>query len=438
MRPPSAAVSRRPILSYPAQPAALTTLAALSLGMIPTIAPLVGYLLQLALWAAAYRYAVAVFERSANGSDDAPEWANEHDGIGWSLLILQLLFTVCIAWLGARVETPLLRWLGVALIAFLQPAMTMNAAMNRDLGAALQPERLYEVVTRLGPVYVVLVAAGVALAGVQQVVGGVVAGGRMYVMTVVGGIGLGGTQQVLGLLYGNWVTVVVAQVFAGFVWFYAMVLYFHGLGRTAFDHSARLGYEPAPVTVLRPEDRHAPLMRQVEGLAANGDHASAVRLLRECLATQPHTSPDMHARYRELLRKTGDEAGLLEHARMRIDALLVAGSTGEALRLLRESLAVDPQFRPSAAERTTQLAQAAVDQGEPALAIALLRDFTLRHPRDEAIPANARLLSRLLLEQGAGAQAARDALQAAIDRMLPAHPDYVALIGERDRLARAD
>jgi hypothetical protein len=104
-------------LRYPAQPAALTILIALSLAMLLTIAPLVGILVQLVIWAAAYHYAVELFERSAKGSQVAPEFAIERDGIGWTLLILQSLFLVVQAWLNYRVETAGLSWLGIALIA---------------------------------------------------------------------------------------------------------------------------------------------------------------------------------------------------------------------------------------------------------------------------------------------------------------------------------
>ncbi|HTA66428.1 MAG TPA: hypothetical protein VK753_13090 [Xanthomonadaceae bacterium] len=422
------------VLLYPAQPAALTTLVALSLGMLLTTAPIAGYLFQLVVWAAAYHYAVEVFERSANGSSTAPEFAPEQDGVGWTLLILQMLFSVCLWWLDARVETVALRWLGIAAIAFVQPAMIMTTAMNRELGSAFRPGRVLDVATRLGSAYAVLIASGLGLGFVQQIVNAVTAGGRLYVLVVVTGIGMGGAQQVGGALSGNGLIVALAQFLAGFLWCYATVTYFHLLGATAFAHSAALGYTPISQTPLRPEDRHIPLLRRVEALVADQDFAAAARELGRCLATEPHASPAMHASYRDLLAKTGDRAGLLDHARTRIDALLVAGAEGEALALAREAIDEDPQFRPSSAERTTQLANAADRLGQPELALALLRDFTVRNPRDPAIPANATMVARLLVERHSDVAGARAALQTALDRMLPAHPDYADLQGKRIQL----
>lgn len=426
-------------LRYPAQPPALTMLLALSLAMVLTIVPLVGFLVQLVIWAAAYHYAVEVFERSANGSRVAPEFAIERDGIGWTLLILQSLFLVVQAWLNYRVETAGLRWLGIALIACVQPAMTMTTAMNRDIGSAFNPGRLLRVVGGLGASYALLIAAGAGLGAVQQMMAAVIAGGRAYVLVIVSGIGLGGVQQVQGALAGNWLFALVGQVVAGFVWFYAIVAYFNLLGQAIFARSEALGFIPvSPDKPLRPEDRHAPLLQRIDDLVARENYAGAARELQQCLATEPHASPAMHARYRDLLAKIDDQAGLLAHARMQLSALLVAGNEREALALLRESVARDPQFRPAAAEQTTRLARAAERFGQHDLALTLLQDFQLRNPRDYDGPANAMAAARLLLERRSDVAGARAMLQAAIDRYLPAHPDHAELLvrlAEIDRLS---
>ena len=396
-------------LRYPAQPASLTTLVALSLSLLLTIAPLAGIAILLVIWAAACRYAVEVLDRSANGSMAAPEFTTEPDGVGWTLLILQALFLVVQAWLSLRVETREWRWIGYAILACLQPAMTLTAAMNRDLGAALNPARLLRVVARLGGAYPLLVIATVFL---------------------------GGVQRFLSALIDNWLPAITSQMLAGFVWFYMMVLYFHVLGRLVFAYSKELDFIPvSPDTPLRPEDRHAPLLQRVDDLVARENYAGAAHELQKCLATEPHASPAMHARYRELLTKIEDQAGLLAHARMRLSGLLAAGNEREALALLRDSLARDPQFRPAAAEETTRLARAAERFGQHDLALTLLQDFQLRNPRDFDGPANALVAARLLLERRSDVAGARAVLQAAIDRYLPAHPDHAELL---QRLAEID
>ncbi len=426
-------------LSYPLQPACLTTLVAMAVMMPLTLAPLAGFLVQLAIWAAALHYAVEVFTRTAHGTADAPEFVLEHDGIGWRLLALQLAFAACHWLLQGFVAGALPRAAGIVLIALLQPAMTLTAAMNRNVSSALQPARLLRVIAALGAAYLLLVLAGVGMGAMQEFTGRVIAGGRSYILTVIGGIGSGDRAQVAAMFGGSGILAVLAQILAGFAWCFGLVAWFHAMGALVHARARALGFEPAPQRRLRPEDRHAPLLARVDALVACGELAPAARVLGECLATQPHASMAMHARYRDLLRRIGDTAGLLEHARARIDALLAGGQPREAIALTHEALAIDPHFRPGSAEHTTALAQAAEAGGQAELTLTLLRDFPRRHPRDPAIPDHALACARLLLDRHGDPAGARAALQAALDRMAPAHPRHAELLqrlAEVDRLAR--
>ena len=77
------------ILRYPLQGAALTLIAAFALFAVVGILPWVGVVLLLILWTAAFRYAIEVLERTANGYDDAPELAMDAGGgIGRSMLFV--------------------------------------------------------------------------------------------------------------------------------------------------------------------------------------------------------------------------------------------------------------------------------------------------------------------------------------------------------------
>ncbi|MEO7477643.1 MAG: hypothetical protein ABIT64_00230 [Lysobacteraceae bacterium] len=422
------------VLRYPMQSASITMLLALSFSMLLTIAPLAGILIELIVWAAAYHYAVEVFERSTNGSTVAPEFATGSTGIGWTLLILQLLFSVSGLWFDTRVETTGLRWLGIGLIACIQPAITLTTAMNRDIAAALNPLRLLQVISRLGMGYALLIAAGIALGVVQHAVIGINAASRTYVLVVVSGISAGGTQQVAGVFAGNWLLVVVGQMVSGFVLFYAIVVYFHLQGRMVFTHRDALDFTPTPETTLHPEDRHAPLMDRVDELVADADNAGAARILGACLASEPHTSPAMHVRYRQLLAKIGDETGLLAHAKARISTLLVSGDKREALALLRDALTRDPQFRAVTSEQTTQLARAAQRFGQNDLALALLQNFQLHHPYSQDIAPNALIAARLLVERHTDVAGARTLLEAAADHCV----DQATLDAVLGQIAKLD
>jgi hypothetical protein len=393
------------VLAYPAQMPALTTLVALSLSMLVTLAPVVGLVALLVIWAAALRYAAEVLRRSANGSKIAPEFANEPDGIGWSLLILQALFLAITLWLLLGVASAGLRWLGIALLAFVQPAMLLTAVMNHGLRDALQPARIARVIAGLGISYPLLIVATIAL---------------------------GSAQHLLGVWIGQLPTV-IGQPLIGFVLFYGMVMYFHLLGRLAYTRHRELDFVPVPETVLRPEDRHAPLLERIEHLVAAGENAEAAHELGRCLASEPHATDAMHARYRALLAQIADVAALQAHARERIAQLTAAGADRDALNLLRESLARDPQFRPAAAGQAMQLANAAERSGQHDLALVLLRDFAARYPRDPEGPASAIRAAQILVERHSDLAGARETLHAALVGYFD-HPDYAALQQQLSRL----
>ncbi len=395
------------ILAYPAQMPALTTLVALSLSMVVTLAPVVGLVALLVIWAAALRYAAEVLRRSANGSRVAPEFAHEPDGIGWSLLILQAFFLACTLWLLLGVESAGLRWLGIALLAFVQPAMLLTAVMNHGLRDALHPERIARVIARLGASYLLLVAAAIAL---------------------------GSAQHVLGFWISR-LPILIAQPLIGFVVFYGMVLYFHLLGRLAYAHHRELDFVPVPESALRPEDRHAPLLARIEHLVAAGEIAQAARELGHCLASEPHATDAMHARYRALLAQTTDAEAMQAHARDRIAQLTTAGADRDALNLLRESLARDPQFRPAGAEQAMRLANTAERGGQHDLALALLRDFATRYPRDPDGPASALRAAQILVERHSDLAGARETLHAALVGYF-GHPDYALLQQKLSELGR--
>jgi xanthosine utilization system XapX-like protein len=420
------------VLLYPAQMPSLTTLVALSLGMLFTPAPVLGFVALLVIWAAACRYCVEVVERSANGSLVAPEFAFEPDGIGWTLLLLQALLMVCGMWLDYRVESAGLRWFLIGVLACLQPAMILTTVMIRDIGSAFSPARLLRVLDRFGTSYVLLVVATFMLGMVQLLIV------ATNVLSPVAAA-IGTMMIFVGAEMAHWLSIVLGQMLSGFVWFYLMVMYFHLLGRMVYMYREEFDFTPVPESILRPEDRHAPLLQRVDRLVEVGNVAQAAHELGRSLATELHVSPAMHARYRTLLSRLDDRPALQAHARDRLAQLMATGAEREAMSLLRESLARDPLFQPASGELTTQLGRAAERLGQFDLALAMLQDFMARNPRDMDGAANALIASRILLERRSDTAGARIVLQTALDHFLPAHPEHgelVRRIAQLDLLSR--
>jgi hypothetical protein len=75
--------------------------------------------------------------------------------------------------------------------------------------------------------------------------------------------------------------------------------------------------------------------------------------------------------------------------------LLAVKATGEALKMMRERLAVDQDFRPLTGEQLLQLAQLARDGGQRSIARQLLTDFRRHYPSDASESAVAKLQADL-------------------------------------------
>jgi hypothetical protein len=83
-------------------------------------------------------------------------------------------------------------------------------------------------------------------------------------------------------------------------------------------------------------------------------------------------------------------------AQLTLPRLIGAKATGEALKMLRERLAVDAEFRPLSGEQLMQLAQLARDAGDRAMARRLLADFNRHYPNHRMETAAAKLQSELV------------------------------------------
>ena len=94
----------REIALYPAHPAALTTILVLAVCHLVGDLPL-GFVLDLFVWVALYKYAFECLRATANGPMEPPEIALAvDDALGWDQIKLQVVFLlinmVTLLWLG--------------------------------------------------------------------------------------------------------------------------------------------------------------------------------------------------------------------------------------------------------------------------------------------------------------------------------------------------
>jgi tetratricopeptide (TPR) repeat protein len=206
-------------------------------------------------------------------------------------------------------------------------------------------------------------------------------------------------------------------------WLVALFVGYHEVGRvlrrslgTAAPRAAAAAVPGARQELTEEE---ALAMRAAERLGADQRFARGAKEL-QWLATRPGSSPQLHARFRELLALAGDEASLLVHARSYVAELLSLGEDRDALALYLDSFAVDPHFELAEPGAVTRLLEVSVLERQLDLAISLAREFLRRFPDEpDAVP-NGLSAARILDRQGRDEDARQ--LLASLIRRFPQHP----------------
>ena len=374
--------NRKPLwadaLAFPAQGPALFTLVLLSLLRLLAYVPAWGWLLDLLLWVAMYRYAVDVLWQSANGRDDASEGYNADAGAGWAMLLAQFVLLV-LAFAVGHFLGPGAGLAALGLVAFAMPGVCMSVAMDGDWVHAINPAQWLTVAQRLGAPYIELVFACLVFAGAQ-----------IYAPLVVG-----------QLLPGP-----IAIVIYHFIAQYLVVAGFRAMGLTIFRNRALLDFEPNAtlVRVAPRADPDAELLAEAERIVKLGDAPRAIAALAAAMDARA-VSPGVHVRYRALLAEAGDRAALDAHAHRMIDIHLAQDRHGDALAVLRDALAGDAAFLPRHDEALSALARAARQAGDGPLALRLIEAFRARHPKHADGVELAVLGSQLLAREGRDADA---------------------------------
>lgn len=395
------------ILRYPLQLSALSSVAGFAVFSAVGIIPTMGVVLLLMLWAAAFRYAIEVLERTAHGHLDPPELALDAGGAdGRQMLLVQLLFALA-AYGAMLIDHLAVRWLLLCGLGLVQPAATVTLALAGNLESTFNPFVWTRIATRMGASYALLVAFPLLTGWMQDVVNPWLAGA---------------------------IPMLFALVISGFVAFYLLILQFHLIGYLMYQYRERLGWTPQWLAPLKLEDRHAPFMQRIEHLLAEGYRTEAIAAFEPYLRGAMHSTPAMHQRFRALLTEAGDTAALLRHSDLWLGQLLGENDHRQALALLRESLAMDQAWRPTAAEHCVALAEAAERLGQLSTALMLLRDFHRRFPKRAEAVTHALHAAHLLSDRLGDTDAAREQLNelSAQYAQHPQHDEIAAQLAKLD------
>lgn len=382
----------RSITLYPVRGAAGVTLFTLTLGSLLGYIPVVGFLLTLIVWLAAYKYSFEILRATADGRTDAPEVAIEiSDGTVWRFIGLQFTYLALLV-AAALITGPIGGLVALLVIALLQPGCIISLAIDGSYAKAIDPTTAFSIMARIGAPYFA-------------------AFGLLFVIQVSAATAADFLAEVMPAVLGDLVVT--------FFSFAALFATFHLMGYLVWQYHEALGYEPEtqrhPKPALHGAVRDNALVEQAQALVREGERDAAVALLGEEIR-QRVVPLEAHELYRRLLRAGTDRGAIDAHARLYLHLLMSERRERPALNLLRDALQDQPDFVPLEPEHGDQLAERARQLGQGQLArdewLALLR----AHPRHELAPRWAFNAAMLMAERFGQDAAARRLLESAKTR----------------------
>lgn len=355
------------LLLLPLRPAPLLLIVSFALGLtLAARAGLLGLLLALILLSWFFKYAYVLLDTTARGFDEPPVLsvemvnpANEQRPLG-QLLIIGVFYA------GTGAAQPLIGMatvsaLRIAALALL-PASVAVLGTSGSILEAVNPVVLLKMIRRLGPSYLLILAATAAPAGLAWL---------------------------MAVHIFDWLALPLALVLA--LLMYACLAAFSVIGGVLYDKRAELGLE----TWKSPEQdrarqeretgqRHEQLIDELYGHWRGGARTEALQAAQKWLGSRAHAFDEFDWLCERLLAWP-DRRLAHRLAQDYIARLLEAKLAAQALRVARRHLDADADFRPTRAAELIRLVNVARDGGDRVLARRLLADFEHHFANDPAI-----------------------------------------------------
>lgn len=373
--------------------------------LLPALVPhnLLGMLVWLLLALALIKYTYAVINHTAEGHLKPPPLAAAFSGSGFNIVILQILVFALMGALvtaAAMLGGPLLMLLALAFVILALPASIMVLAMERSVGAAVNPLNLATLIARIGSPYFLLYG---------------------YLILLV--LASGAAQDFALTHFSAW----VSRPLAGFLNSSFTLMLFHMLGYLLFQYQEELGFAADYQDQAEPEDQHQRdrsrrFDADLDINLKDGNYERAQTLLLEQLKREPDNPVRIGQLYKLLVAR--DDIRSLHATHPRIMAWLAAGNDGDAVaELLLQLQQSDPQFSLQDAELSVVVAGALYRSGHYRLVLKLLQDFHKRFADSQAL-VPAYLLVAQTLANGLGQWEKAKAFLSFIQRQCPQHPQH--------------
>lgn len=349
--------------------------------LVPILAPanLIGILIWLVLALALFKYTYAVINHTAEGHLKPPAVSVAFTGTGFDIVALQFLVFVLMGGLvftAGMIGGPLLMMLALAFVVLALPASIMVLAMERSVGAAVNPMNLAMLISRIGAPYFLLY-------------------GYLILLTLASGA----AQDFAMTHFPLW----VSQPLAGFLNSTFTLILFHMLGYLLFQYQEELGFasdlqDGADGQDNHQRDRSARFDADIDMNLKDGNYDRVQSMLKEALKRDRDNGQRIGQLY-QLLTARNDVPELYRY-HPRLLAWLADHNDGDGMAALLHSLQnAEPQFRLDDPELAVRCARTLYHRGHFKLALRLLQDFHKRFPDSKQL-AQAYLLVAQTLANG--------------------------------------
>ena len=373
--------------------------------LVPIVAPanLIGLIIWVVLALALFKYTYAVINRTAEGHLKPPPVSEAFSGSGFNIVILQLLVFVLMGALvaaAAMLGGSILMMLAIAFVVLGLPASIMVLAMERSVGAAVNPLNLAVLISRIGTPYFLLY-------------------GYLILLTLASGA----AQDFAVTHFPLW----VAQPLAGFLNSTFTLILFHMLGYLLFQYQEELGFasdiqDEDDLAGHQHRDRSSRLDADLDMNLKDGNYDRAQAILKEALK-KDQNDPRRLGQLYQLLAARNDVSELYRY-HPRLMTWLADRNDGDGLNeLIRTLQTLEPNFQVDDADLALACATALYHRQHFKPALRLLQDFHKRFPDSEQL-APAYLLAAQVLANGLQQWEKASAFLSYVQKRCSGHPAH--------------
>jgi hypothetical protein len=341
-----------------------------------------------------FKYGFALMDDVVDGRPEPPVLSSEMVnpleqrplGTFFILIVFYFVTAALRGWVGGTVVL-VLRLLLLSVV----PAMVAAMSVTGRFVDALNPVAVFGIIVRIPAAYAKLLLGIGALwiipTWLASAPGHSLATG-WDLESLLPGAGLAGNGLLAGML---------GQMLFMYLWIATFVC----IGGTLYECRDELGIEAAESPQRKAARANAELERRRDKMwdrvyaeVRGGALANARETVRKMIAEAQE--PIEACRWLYVRATAAADQRLANYlAQLTLARLLDARATGQALDMVRERLAVAPNFRPLTSAQVLRLAQLARDAGDRSTARRLLADFNQHYANDPMAPVAAQLQNDL-------------------------------------------